>query len=174
MTFSSIVGQEDAKLALILNAIDPRCGGVLFVGEKGSGKSTLARSFAELTGEGRPFVELPLNATEDAVLGDVDLENTLITGTECRRPGLLERAAGGTLYIDASTFFFRNHCPGIERADRLHPHGNYESGGGRAVLSFCRPLRDVCPRRGPEGGAEKSRRHEAGDGACPFVSIRFG
>lgn len=100
MTFSSIVGQEDAKLALILNAIDPRCGGVLFVGEKGSGKSTLARSFAELTGEGRPFVELPLNATEDAVLGDADLENTLITGTEFRRPGLLERAAGGTLYID--------------------------------------------------------------------------
>lgn len=100
MTFSSIVGQEDAKLALILNVIDPRCGGVLFVGEKGSGKSTLARSFAELTGEGRPFVELPLNATEDAVLGGVDLENALLTGTGFRRPGLLERAAGGTLYID--------------------------------------------------------------------------
>ncbi len=100
MTLSDIIGQENAKLALILNAVDPRCGGVLFIGEKGSGKSTLARSFADLAGEGRPFVELPLNATEDALLGSVDLEKTLATGTTIRQSGLLGRASGGALHID--------------------------------------------------------------------------
>lgn len=100
MTLSDIIGQENAKLALILNAIDPRCGGVLFIGEKGVGKSALARSFADLAGEGRPFVELPLNATEDALLGSVDLEKTLAAGTTIRQSGLLGRAGGGALHID--------------------------------------------------------------------------
>jgi len=100
MSFPEIIGQEDAKLALILNAVDPRCGGVLFIGEKGAGKSTLARSFAELAGEGRPFVELPLNATEDALLGGIDLEKTVATGTAIRQSGILGRAAGGALHID--------------------------------------------------------------------------
>lgn len=42
--FTAIVGQERAKMALILNAIDPRLGGVLISGPKGSGKSTIVRS----------------------------------------------------------------------------------------------------------------------------------
>ena len=45
MGFSDFVGHEGAQLALILNAIEPRCGGVLFAGEKGSGKTTLANAF---------------------------------------------------------------------------------------------------------------------------------
>ncbi|MFB3925832.1 MAG: VWA domain-containing protein [Syntrophales bacterium] len=100
MSLSSVVGQDEAKLALILNAIDSRCGGVIFIGEKGSGKTVLARSFSGLAGEDRPFVELPLNATEDALLGSIDLEETLATGTPVRQPGLLGRADGGVLYID--------------------------------------------------------------------------
>lgn len=100
MSLSGIIGQQEAKLALMLNAVDPRCGGVLFTGEKGCGKSALARSFPGLAGKNRPFVELPLNATEDALLGSIDLEKTLATGSAARRPGLFERAAGGALYID--------------------------------------------------------------------------
>ncbi len=46
--FTAIVGQEDAKTALILNAVDPRLGGVLISGPKGSGKSTLVRSLEEI------------------------------------------------------------------------------------------------------------------------------
>ncbi|PIP07292.1 MAG: magnesium chelatase ATPase subunit I, partial [Syntrophobacterales bacterium CG23_combo_of_CG06-09_8_20_14_all_48_27] len=54
MRFPDFVGHEDAKLALILNAIDPNCGGVLFVGERGSGKSTLSRLFKDVLPEGTP------------------------------------------------------------------------------------------------------------------------
>ncbi len=102
MTFPGVIGQEDAGLALLLNAVDPRCGGVLLVGEKGCGKSTLARSFGRLLAlaDGGPFVELPLNATEDALLGSIDMEDTLASGRPVHRRGLLGRAAGGALYID--------------------------------------------------------------------------
>ena len=46
--FSAMVGQENMKLALILNAINPQIGGVLIRGEKGTGKSTLVRALAEI------------------------------------------------------------------------------------------------------------------------------
>jgi magnesium chelatase subunit D len=100
MNFPGVVGQEEAALALILNAVDHRCGGVILVGEKGCGKSTLARSFGALLADGKPFVELPLNATEDALLGNIDIEDTLAAGRAVHRRGLLGRAGGGALYID--------------------------------------------------------------------------
>jgi Mg-chelatase subunit ChlI len=46
--FSAIIGQEKVKMALLLNAVDPRLGGVLISGSKGSGKSTIVRSFGEI------------------------------------------------------------------------------------------------------------------------------
>ncbi|MFZ8837334.1 MAG: ATP-binding protein [Pyrobaculum sp.] len=49
--FTAIVGNVDAKLALILNAIDPDIGGVLLVGDKGTGKSTMVRSLANVLPE---------------------------------------------------------------------------------------------------------------------------
>jgi magnesium chelatase subunit D len=100
MIFSEFVGHEDAKLALILNAIDIRCGGVLFFGEKGSGKSTLARLFKNLLPDGMPFVELPLNVTEDALLGGIDIEVTIKAGKRIIHKGILSRADRGVVYID--------------------------------------------------------------------------
>jgi magnesium chelatase subunit D len=100
MTFSGFVGHEDAKLALILNAIDFNCGGVLFVGEKGSGKTTLARLFRNLLPEQTPFVEIPLNVTEDVLLGGIDLEGTIRSGRKVFQRGILDRAHGGVIYID--------------------------------------------------------------------------
>jgi magnesium chelatase subunit D len=99
MNLQDFIGHDDAKLALILNALDPRCGGVLFAGEKGSGKSTLARMFRNIL-KPAPFVNLPLNATEEALLGGVELEETIKKGRSIRHSGLLERAGGGVVYID--------------------------------------------------------------------------
>ncbi len=100
MSCSSFIGHEDAKLALILNAIDPRCGGALFIGEKGCGKTTLARSLRSLLSPGTPFIELPLNVTEDALLGTISMEDTLRTGTRVFQEGIFSRAHNGVLFID--------------------------------------------------------------------------
>jgi magnesium chelatase subunit D len=97
---SAVVGQEDLKLALLLHAVDPKLGGVLIRGEKGSGKSTAARALATLLGDDAPFVELPIGATEDRVVGTLDLEGALLEGRSRLRPGLLAAAHGGVLYVD--------------------------------------------------------------------------
>nr|YP_008965634.1 magnesium chelatase subunit I [Porphyridium purpureum]ATJ02841.1 magnesium chelatase subunit I [Porphyridium purpureum]BAO23610.1 magnesium chelatase subunit I [Porphyridium purpureum] len=49
--FTAIVGQEEMKLALILNVIDPRIGGVMIMGDRGTGKSTTIRAIADLLPE---------------------------------------------------------------------------------------------------------------------------
>jgi len=67
--FTAIVGQERAKLALIVNAINPLIGGVLLRGDRGTGKSTMVRAFAEVLPEievvaGCPFSCNPRNPAE--------------------------------------------------------------------------------------------------------------
>src|SRR5881392_1606051 len=136
--FSPIVGQEEMKLALILNAIQPAIGGVLIRGEKGTAKSTAVRALAavlpELTvvsdcpfscppdqpeamcascrnrldqGESLPVshrrmrvVDLPINASEDRVVGTLDLEHALREGQRRFEPGVLADANRGILYVD--------------------------------------------------------------------------
>lgn len=49
--FTAIIGQEEMKLALILNVIDPRIGGVMIMGDRGTGKSTTIRAVADLLPE---------------------------------------------------------------------------------------------------------------------------
>ncbi|MGC8471541.1 MAG: VWA domain-containing protein [Acidimicrobiales bacterium] len=100
LPFSSVVGQEDAKLALLLAAVEPRLGGVLLRGDKGSAKTTLARGLAALLPAGAPFVELPLGASEDRVVGALDVAALLGSRTYAFRPGLLAAAHGGVLYVD--------------------------------------------------------------------------
>ncbi|WP_131733650.1 VWA domain-containing protein [Gordonia paraffinivorans] len=104
--FSAVVGQEQLKLALILSAISPGIGGVLIRGEKGTAKSTIVRGLGPLiadegdrSGSGR-VVELPIGATEDRVIGSLDLTSVLRDGRAEFTPGLLARAHHGVLYID--------------------------------------------------------------------------
>jgi len=136
--FTAIVGQERLKRALLLNAINPRVGGVLIRGEKGTAKSTAVRALQRLlpllrvvadcpfgdppddpqrmcesclsryhNGETLPvaerttrLVELPVNASEDRVVGSLDLEHALAEGQRRFEPGLLAEANRGILYVD--------------------------------------------------------------------------
>jgi magnesium chelatase subunit D len=136
--FCAIVGQEKMKLALILNVINPKIGGVLLRGEKGTGKSLVVRALAHLLPEvnvvadcpfhcdpARPkemcdacsakvtngeklyaakrpvsVVELPIGATEDRLVGTLDIEKAIKTGEKHFEPGLLAEANRNILYID--------------------------------------------------------------------------
>jgi magnesium chelatase subunit I len=136
--FTAIVGQEKMKLALILNAINPKLSGVLIRGEKGTAKSTAVRSLAVLLPvlkvvKDCPFhcdpgdvhkmcmqcaekarakvemeveerqtrvINLPVNATEDRVVGTLDLEHAIKKGEKKFEPGVLADANRGILYVD--------------------------------------------------------------------------
>ena len=123
--FAAIIGQEEMKLALQLNVIDPKIGGVMIMGDRGTGKSTTIRALADLlpditiikndpfntdpkglatqyeTEEIKiPMVELPLGATEDRVCGTINLKEVLSGGSSTFEPGLLARANRGLLYVD--------------------------------------------------------------------------
>ncbi|MGW3394639.1 putative cobaltochelatase [Streptomyces hydrogenans] len=131
--FTAVVGMDDLRLALLLNAVSPAVGGVLVRGEKGTAKSTAVRALAELLpqvavvagcrfscdpaspdpgcpdgphGDGgadaRParMVELPVGASEDRLVGSLDIEKALADGVKAFEPGLLAAAHRGILYVD--------------------------------------------------------------------------
>ncbi|WBX78075.1 AAA family ATPase [Tenacibaculum ovolyticum] len=100
--FSAIVGQDDFKLTLILNLVDPLIGGVLAIGDKGTGKTTLIRSVANLmnTQQNSSFVNLPIGVSEDRLLGSIDLEQLINTKKEIVNLGLMAQANEGILYVD--------------------------------------------------------------------------
>jgi len=123
--FAAIIGQAEMKLALQLNVVDPKIGGVMIMGDRGTGKSTTIRALADLlpditiikndpfntdpkglekeyeTEEIKiPMVELPLGATEDRVCGTINLKEILSGGSSTFEPGLLARANRGMLYVD--------------------------------------------------------------------------
>ncbi len=103
--FSAIVGHDQLRLALLLCAVRPEIGGALIRGEKGTAKSTAVRGLATLLsaatgGAGTGLVEMPLGATEDRVIGSLDLQRVLRDGEHAFSPGLLARAHGGVLYVD--------------------------------------------------------------------------
>lgn len=101
--FSALVGQEEMREALILNAVDPRVGGVLIRGGKGTAKTTAARALADLLpekGDGKRMVELPLGSSEDRVAGMLDAEHAIKTGEIRFEPGILAKADGNVLYVD--------------------------------------------------------------------------
>jgi magnesium chelatase subunit D len=93
--FSALVGQDQLRLALVLCAVRPEIGGVLIRGEKGTAKSTAVRGLAQVLGmvdgEGpaAKLVELPIGATEDRVVGSLDLQRVLRDGEHAFSPGLL-------------------------------------------------------------------------------------
>lgn len=101
--FSALVGHDRLRLALVLCAVRPDIGGVLIRGEKGTAKSTAVRALATVLAQvddDARLVELPIGATEDRVVGSLDLQKVLRDGEHAFSPGLLARAHGGVLYVD--------------------------------------------------------------------------
>ena len=96
--FPAVLGQEEMKNALIWNLVNPRIGGVLISGQKGTAKSTLVRAAEEISG--RSIVELPLNVTEDRLVGSIDFEYAIRCGKKKLSPGLLAQAHNQILYVD--------------------------------------------------------------------------
>ncbi|MDR3098541.1 MAG: ATP-binding protein [Paraburkholderia sp.] len=97
--FTALVGQAPLQRALLLAAIDPAIGGVLVSGPRGTAKSTAAHALAALLPDGA-FVTLPLGASEEKLIGSLDLEAALRESAVRFSPGLLARAHGGVLYVD--------------------------------------------------------------------------
>jgi magnesium chelatase subunit I len=99
LPYSQIVGQEQIKLALEIAYIaPPRLGGVLISGQRGTGKSTAVRAFARIIYDRLP-VTLPINATEDRVVGGWQIDKLMASETEWQ-DGLLQAANGQLLYVD--------------------------------------------------------------------------
>jgi magnesium chelatase subunit I len=99
LPYSRVVGQEQLKLALELNFIARGIGGVLISGQRGTAKSTAVRAFCLMMYDGLP-VTLPINATDDRVVGGWRLD-ALMRQKTTKQAGLLEMAGKhGLLYID--------------------------------------------------------------------------
>jgi magnesium chelatase subunit I len=100
LPYSYIVGQRElCDLLEISHVMRSRVGGVLVSGERGTAKSTIVRSFARML-HGLLPVTLPINATDDRVIGGWNI-NALMQGKPVWQEGLLQKANGtGLLYID--------------------------------------------------------------------------
>ena len=97
--FTAVIGQEQAKKALLLALVNPRAGGLLVSGNRGTAKSVLVRAAAPFTLTGS-LVELPLGATDDMVFGSLDVDAAVRDGERRLRHGLLHRAAHTLIYMD--------------------------------------------------------------------------
>lgn len=144
--FTAIVGQERLKLALILNSVDPAVGGVLISGEKGTAKSTAVRALAALSG--RKTVEVPLNVTEDRLVGTLDLINAVNSGEKRFENGLLYEADGNFLYVDEINLL-GTHISGI-LAEVIASQENIVSRDGIEYRHPCRciPIGTMNPEEG--------------------------
>ena len=102
--FTAIVGMDLARHSLIYHAIDQGLGGTVLMGHRGCAKSTMVRAFKDILVSGNsaqaPFVEVPLGASEERLLGSVDATLLVEQGKWREHKGLLEQAHGGVLYVD--------------------------------------------------------------------------
>ncbi|KAK4399196.1 Magnesium-chelatase subunit ChlI, chloroplastic [Sesamum angolense] len=81
--FAAIVGQDEMKLCLLLNVIDPKIGGVMIMGDRGTGKSTTVRSLVDLLPEIKVVAGDPFNSDpEDAEVQGPEVRDKLMKGDE--------------------------------------------------------------------------------------------
>lgn len=98
LPYAAIIGQQLLKDALEMCYVEPRISGVLISGERGTGKSTTVRAFSQMVAQRLP-ITLPINATEDRIVGGWDI-GELMQSRDRWKQGLLEDADNGLLFID--------------------------------------------------------------------------
>ena len=82
--FTAVIGQEEMKLALLLNVIDPRIGGVMIMGDRGTGKSTTIRALADLLPDIDVVAGDPYNSSaSDPDLQSSEVRERLLQGMVC-------------------------------------------------------------------------------------------
>ncbi|KAJ6334367.1 hypothetical protein OIU78_011290 [Salix suchowensis] len=96
---SAIVGQDEMKLCLLLNVIDPKIGDPESMGIE-VGESVVKGEDLTVVPTKINMVDLPLGATEDRVCGTIDIEKALTEGVKAFELGLLAKANRGILYVD--------------------------------------------------------------------------
>lgn len=124
--FTAIIGQEEMKLALLLNVIDPKIGGVMIMGDRGTGKSTTIRAIADLLPQILVVQDDPFNSdpsslemmsSEVKLLIDqgLDLETRLVNVPMVDLPlGATEDRVCGTIDIEkALTEGIKSFEPGL-------------------------------------------------------------
>jgi magnesium chelatase subunit D len=77
--FTAIVGQEEMKLALLLNVVDPLIGGILIMGHRGTGKSTAVRALSDLLPQITVVAECPYNCDPNDVCDDCSQRSEVTT-----------------------------------------------------------------------------------------------
>jgi magnesium chelatase subunit I len=99
--FTAIIGQEEMKLSLVLNVIDPKIGGVMVMGDRGTGKSTAIRAMAELL----PRIKVAFNDPFNSSLTDPELMSDAVKAAiahgerpsaEYRKVPMIELPLGAT------------------------------------------------------------------------------
>ena len=99
--FTAVIGQEEMKLALLLNVIDPRIGGVMIMGDRGTGKSTTIRALADLL----PGIEVVAGDPYNSSPNDPDVQSSDVRerlekgeslGTEERQVPMVDLPLGAT------------------------------------------------------------------------------
>jgi len=119
--FSAIVGQENIKKALILNAVNPSIGGVLIKGDKGTGKTTAVRALADLLPsldvvKGCPFYCDPAEETsmcEACKSGEIEIEKHKMRVVELPLGSTEDRVVGSINIEKALKEGIKSLEPGI-------------------------------------------------------------
>lgn len=99
--FTSIVGQEEMKLSLILNVIDPKIGGVMVMGDRGTGKSTTVRALSDLLPDMKVVANDPFNSDpNDPELMSEEVANKIKNNqkleTETKKIPMIDLPLGAT------------------------------------------------------------------------------
>ena len=171
--FTAVIGQEEMKLALLLNVIDPRIGGVMIMGDRGTGKSTTIRALADLLPDIDVVAGDPYNSSaSDPDLQSNEVSDRIVQGeslsTELRQVPMVDLPLGATGIACAEPLISRKHS--VKEYGRLNlafwPRPTADSFMSTKSISSMITWSTCCSTRQHQVGTPLKGK------ACPFVTRR--